>query len=201
MKKRMLTMLFAMMMLAGCGGAAEQEQENTQAQEQSQEQGEAVLIEDDAVYRFLKDLPAEIPVEDAVANGFFTIQNGEAKNQEVWDTFVAACEKGEEAAVVVCQYTQKDGVVLDHLTHHADGRFEVVTDTTRDGYDDEKSVMKMAETYTAMNVFENFALQEGGKEYTVCVLSDNSELTADEFRTCWIEMKTEENNVYMLYVI
>ena len=49
--------------------------------------------------------------------------------------------------------------------------------------------------------YKNFSLQEGGTAYTVCVLSDNPELTADDFRTEWINMTAEENHIYMLFVI
>lgn len=196
MKKRIFAVLFAMMMLAGCGGAEDEHAGHDHAEEQKQE-----VAADDAASKYLQSLPAEIPVEDAVAEGFYTINDGVVSNQEVWDAFMAAVEKGEEAEVVVCQYTTKGGSVLDYVTHHADGRIEVVTDTTRDGYNDEKSILKPAETYTELKVFENFSLQEGGTAYTVCVLSDNPELTADDFRAYWIEMTTEENGVYMLYVI
>lgn len=196
MKKRIFAVLFAMMMLAGCGGAEDEHAGHDHAEEQKQE-----VVADDAASKYLQGLPAEIPVEDAVAEGFFTINDGEVDNQEVWDVFMTAVENGEEAKVVICQYTAKDGSVLDHVTHHADGTIVVVTDTTRDGYNDEKSILKPAETYTDLKVFENFRLQEDGTAYTVCVLSDNPDLTADDFRTHWINMTTEENHIYMLYVI
>lgn len=196
MKKRILPLLFAVMMLAGCGGAAGEQADHDHGEEQKQE-----VAADDATSKYLQSLPAEIPVEDAMAEGFYTICDGEASNQEVWDGFMAAVEKGEEAEVMVCQYTTKGGSVLDHVTHHADGTITVVTDTTRDGYNDEKSILKPAETYTDLKVFENFSLQEGGTAYTVCVLSDSPELTADDFRTHWINMTAEENHIYMLFVI
>ena len=197
MKKRIFAVLFAVMMLAGCGGADEHEgHDHDHAEEQKQE--EVVLDETSA---YLQSLPSLITVEDAVAEGFFAINDGVTSNQEAWDAFMAAVEKGEEAEVVVCQYTMKGGVVLDHVTHLADGSFAVVSDTTRDGYDDEKSVLKPVETYTDLKVFENFSLQEGGTAYTVCVLSDNPDLTADEFRTHWVNMTAEDNHIYMLFVI
>ena len=190
MKKRILAVLFAMMMLAGCGGAAEETAKDPAAMTKAEE-----------MTAYLQELPAEIPVENATAEGFYTINDGVVANQQVWDSFVAAVEKGEAAEVVVCQYTTKGGSVLDYVTHNADGSFEVVTDTTRDGYDDEKSMLKPVETYTDMKVFENFSLQEGGTAYTVCVLSDNPALTADDFRTHWINMTTEDHHIYMLFVI
>ncbi len=195
MKKRFFALLFATMMLAGCGGAAEDEHAG---HDHAQEQQEVVL---DETSEYLKSLPDLITVEDAVAENFFAISDGEVQNQEAWDAFMAAVENGEEAEVVVCQYTMKGGVVLDHLTHKADGSYVVVSDTTRDGYNDEKSVLSAPETYTYMKVFENFSLQEGGDAYTVCVLSDNADLTADEFRTHWVNMTAEDNHIYMLYVI
>ncbi|WP_458407157.1 hypothetical protein [Anaerotignum sp.] len=195
MKKRIFAVLFAMMMLAGCGGADEHE-DHDHAEGQKQE-----VAADDAASQFLQSLPAEFPEESAVSEGFFTINDGVVSNQEVWDAFAEFVENGEEAEVVVCQYTTKGGAVLDYVTHHADGTIEVVTDTTRDGYNDEKSILKPVETYTDLKVFENFSLQEGGTAYTVCVLSDNPELTADDFRTHWINMTAEENHIYMLFVI
>lgn len=203
MKKRIFAMLFAMMMLAGCGGGAAEDEHagHDHAQEQTQETGETTAHSAEMT-TYLQELPAEIPAENAVAEGFFTINDGAvAGGQEVWDTFAAAVENGEEASVVVCQYTTKGGSVLDYVWHNADGSFEVVSDATRDGYEDEKSIVKPVQTYTDMKVFENFSLQEGGTEYTICVLSDNPELTADDFRTYWIEMSTEEHNTYMLFVI
>ena len=184
-------MLFAMMMLAGCGGTATEETP----------QDTATMSKAEEMTAYLQELPAEIPAENAVAEGFYTINDGVVENQAVWDAFMASCEAGEEASVVVCQYTTKGGSVLDYVAHHADGSFEVVTDTTRDGYNDEKSILKPVETYTDLKVFENFSLQEGGTEYTIGVLSNNPELTADDFRTYWIEMTTEENETYMLFVI
>ena len=191
MKKRILAVLFAMMMLAGCGGTATEETP----------QDTATMSKAEEMTAYLQELPAEIPAENAVAEGFYTINDGVVENQAVWDAFMASCEAGEEASVVVCQYTTKGGSVPDYVAHHADGSFEVVTDTTRDGYNDEKSILKPVETYTDLKVFENFSLQEGGTEYTIGVLSNNPELTADDFRTYWIEMTTEENETYMLFVI
>ena len=181
MKKRILAVLFAIMMLAGCGGTATEETP----------QDTATMSKAEEMTAYLQELPAEIPAENAVAEGFYTINDGVVENQAVWDAFMASCEAGEEASVVVCQYTTKGGSVLDYVAHHADGSFEVVTDTTRDGYNDEKSILKPVETYTDLKVFENFSLQEGGTEYTIGVLSNNPELTADDFRTYWIEMTTE----------
>lgn len=197
MKKRILAMAFAMMMafgVAACGGAEKDEHEG---HDHAEEQQETAL---DETSEYLQSLPSLITVEDAVAEGFFAINDGVSSNQEAWDAFVAAATNGEEAEVVVCQYTMKGGVVLDHLSYK-DGSYVVITDTTRDGYDDEKSVLKAAETYKDMKVFENFSLEEGGKTYTICVLSDNPDLTADEFRTHWINMTAEDNHIYMLYVI
>ncbi len=191
MKKRIFAVLFAMMMLAGCGGGEAAEETGTAAAQEEQ-----MLAE-------LKEVPADITVEDAAAKGFFTIADGAvAGGQENWDAFVAACEEGETASIMICQSTQKDGVVLDNLYYDGEiGAYTVISDTTRDGYDDEKSIVKDAATYTDLKVFENFSLQEGGTEYTVCVLSNEAELTADDFRTYWIEMSTEAHQVYMLYVI
>ena len=192
MKKRMLALLFAVMMLAGCGGNAE-----APAEQETQ----TPVTAEEKMTEYLTALPEEVPAEDAAANGFYTIHDGAAENQQVWDDFMAACERGEEAEVVICQYTTKGGAVLDYVTHHADGRYEVVTDTTRDGYFDEKSVLSPAKTYTALTVLEDVTLTEGGKVYTIGVLSDDADLTPEEFRESWVHMTTEEDGIYMLYVI
>ena len=201
MKKRIFAVLFATMMLAGCGGDdhAGHNHDKDHAEEQKQEV--EVEQELDETSAYLQGLPKLITVDDAVAEDFFVIQDGVTSNQEAWDAFAAAVEKGEEAEVVVCQFTMKGGTVLDHLKYTADGNFVVTSDTSRDGYNDEKSKLKAAETYTEMKRFENFSLQEGGTAYTVCVLSDNPELTADDFRAEWINMTAEENHIYMLFVI
>ena len=196
MKKRIFAVLFAMMMLAGCGSADEHE-----GHDHAEEQKQEVSVELDETSAYLQSLPNLITVEDAAAEGFYTIFEGATSNQETWDAFMAAAEKGETAEVVVCQYTAKGGSVLDHVSFNAETGFTVVTDTTRDGYNDEKSTLKPAETYADMKVFESFSLQEGGETYTVCVLSDNADLTADDFRTHWINMTADENHVYMLFVI
>ncbi len=191
MKKRMLAMVFATLLacgIAGCGGAEEKEVNETV--------GSALTEE-------LKALPKDLTVEAAAEKGFYTIANGAVVDgQENWDAFVKASEADETASIIICQGTQKEGVVLDNLQYDAENdAYTVVTDTTRDGYEDEKSILKEAAVYTDLKVFENFTLQEGGTAYTVCVLSDNAELTADDFRTHWINMTADENHIYMLFVI
>ena len=188
MKKRMLAMLFAMLMLAGCGTA----QKETKAEFTSKA---------DQMIAYLQEVPAEVKPESAVANDFYTIMDQKALNQPVWDSFMAKVEQDTETSVMVCQYSMKDGAVLDFVTYHEGGYFEVVTDTTRDGYNDEKSVLKAPETYTEIHVFENFILQEGGREYTICTLSDNPDLTADDFRDYWTNMTMEDHGVQLLFVI
>lgn len=196
MKKRIFAVLFAMMMLAGCGGEKDEHADHDHAEEQKQE-----VVADDATSKFLQSLPAEIPAADAVAEGFYTIHDDVVENQVAWDAFLAAVAKGEAAEVMVCQYTEKGGAVLDHVSYDVATGYTVVTDTTRDGYNDEKSLLKAPVVYTDLKMFENFSLKEGGKAYTICVLSDNPELTEDNFRTEWINMTTEENHIYLLFVI
>ena len=193
MKKRILAMIFAVVMACGAAGCGNAEENTAEAPVEQPRAGEMIA--------YLQALPEEVPVELAVENGFYTIKDRTAENQAEWDEFAASCENDEEAYIMVCQYTTKGGAVLDFVTYHEDGVFEVVTDTTRDGYNDEKSVLRAPEYYTEMKVFENFILQEGGTEYTICVLSDDPDLTEGDFRKYWTEMTMEENGVYMLYVI
>ena len=191
MKKRMLAMFFAVVMACGAAGCGTPQEEVKEENPSKAEQMTA----------YLQQIPAEVTTEYAMEQDFYTIKDHQALNQSVWDAFMEKVEQDAEASVIVCQYTRKDGAVLDYVTYYEGGTFEVVTDTTRDGYNDEKSLLKEPETYTEMKVFENFTLQEGGTEYTVCALSNDPDLTADEFREYWTGMAMETNSVYMLYVI
>ena len=201
MKKSILAAFCAAMMLAGCGGAATEETETT-AQETTAEKTEAGAEEDMLTY--LQELPEEIPAETAAEQGFFTIENGEVKSgQENWDAFMEAAAAGEEASVVLCQYSAQGGAMLDYLTHTAEGGYLLASDRSRDGYekeDLEKQNYITAE-FAALKVFEGFTLSEGGTEYTIGVLTNEPELDADTFRTYWMEMTAEQNDAYLLFVI
>ena len=143
MKKSVLAVFCAAMMLAGCGGAATEEAETTTqevTQETTAEEAETAetVEKDEEMLTYLKELPAEIPVEAAAEQGFFTIENGAVKSgQENWDAFMKAAEAGEEASVVLCQYSANGGAMLDYLTHKAEGGYLLASDRSRDGYEKE----------------------------------------------------------------
>ncbi len=219
MKKKVFAIICAAMLAcgaAGCGsGAAEDDHSgHDHAQEEQHVETEPETIVSDYDPRegaseealkaldYLEALPEEIPQENAAAEGFFTIVDGEVTSgQEVWDNFMTAVEKGEEASVVVCQYSMNGGAILDHILYRADGIFEVVSDTTRDGYERENGIYQRVQEFEALKVFEDFSLQEGGSSYTICVLSNEADLDADTFRTYWKEMSTEAHQTYLLFVI
>ena len=208
MKKRVLAVFCAAMMLAGCGGAAEETE--TAAQEVTQETTaedtatEDTAAKDEEMLTYLKELPAEIPAETAAEQGFFTIENGEVKSgQENWDAFMEAAATGKEASVVLCQYSAQGGAMLDYLTYSADGGYLLASDRSRDGYEKEEMEKQnyITDEFEALKVFENFSLSEGGTEYTIGVLTNDPQLDADTFRTYWIEMTAEANEAYLLFVI
>lgn len=212
MKKSILAVFCAAMMLAGCGGAAAEAETEAAVQETTTEETKeteaadttAEEKKDEEMLTYLKELPAEIPAETAAEQGFFTIENGEVKSgQENWDAFVKAAEAGEEASVVLCQYSANGGAMLDYLTHKAEGGYLLASDRSRDGYEKEDMEKQnyITSEFAALKVFEGFSLSEGGTEYTIGVLTNEPELDADTFRTYWKEMSAEAHEAYLLFVI
>lgn len=212
MKKKFLAICCAFALActaAGCGGNTEQEHTHDTKQEQQEDAAnsgydprEGASEEALEMLDALEALPEDVTQEVAAEKGFFTIADGAVvSGQDAWDNFLAASEVGEEASVVVCQYSQFDGAILDSVLHRADGIYEVVSDTTRDGYERENGIYQRVQQFAALKVFEDFTLQEGGESYTVCVLTNETELDADTFRTYWTEMSTEAHQAYMLFVI
>ncbi len=208
MKKSVLAVFCAAMMLAGCGGTATETETTETTQETTVEETETTTEEtaakDEEMLNYLKELPAEIPAEAAAEQGFFTIANGEVTSgQEEWDAFLQAAQAGEEASVVLCQYSAHGGAMLDYLTHNAEGGYLLVSDRSRDGYEKDEVEKQdyITEKFAALKVFEHFSLSEGGKEYTIGVLTNEPELDADTFRTYWKEMSAEAHEAYLLFVI
>ena len=203
MKKSVLAMFCAAMMLAGCGSTAAEETTEATAQETTTEGTEETAKEEEML-TYLQGLPGELPAEAAAEQGFFTIENGEVKSgQENWDAFLKAAEAGEDASVVLCQYSAHGGAMLDYLTHNAEGGYLLVSDRSRDGYEKDEVEKQdyITEKFAALKVFEHFSLSEGGKEYTIGVLTNEPELDADTFRTYWKEMSAEAHEAYLLFVI
>lgn len=207
MKKSVLAVFCAAMMLAGCGGATAEEAETTAQEvtaEETTETTEETAAKDEEMLTYLKELPAEIPAETAAEQGFFTIEKGEVKSgQEKWDAFMQAAEAGQDASVVLCQYSANGGAMLDYLTYSKENGYLLVSDRSRDGYEKEELEKQNYITgeFAALKVFEGFKLSEGGTEYTIGVLTNDPELDADTFRTYWIEMTAEANEAYLLFVI
>lgn len=199
MRKRMLAVLFAAMMVCGVAGCGKTETEPTQETQKTvaEAKGEEMLA-------YLKEQPAEISAETAVEEGFFTINDGAvAGGQEAWDAFLTASEAGKETSVVICQYSQFDGAILDYLYYSVETGYLLVTDETRSGYEseDEDRDFYYTRNFEVLKVFDDFSLQEGGTAYDICVLTNEAELDEDTFRTYWTEMSMEAHQTQLLYVI
>lgn len=187
MKKKILAMLFAVVMVcgvAGCGGSvAQEESENPIATEMQAE---------------LQSYDSLLTAEAAAEAGMYTIANGAVvSGQENWDAFMA----GDVESVILCQFTMKGGAMLDYVNRLEDGTYLVVSDLTRDGYEYEEKEDYTTQTFTEVKVFENFTVQEGGTPHTVCVMTNDAELDAATFLTYWNELSYEENGAFMLFVI
>lgn len=183
--------------VSGCGRTNEPStQEPVQNEQQEEDKAESMQEE-------LDEVPQELPAEDAAARGFYTIANGEVLEgggEDVWESFLEADAEGREASVVVCQYTREGDPILDYVYRGPEGGYLVVSDSTRDELATEANLHR-TQNFECLNMFENFKLTEDGKEYTVCVLSNEPEMDEETFRTYWREMSTEAHQVYLLFVI
>jgi len=185
MKKRILALMFALIMAcgaAGCGGSAE-------------EQGDPVVTE---MVTKLQSFDADLDAAAAAQAGLFTIANGEVVGgQEKWDAFMA-----EEAdSVIVCQFSMNDGAMLDFMRRMEDGSYLIISDISRDGYEYEGKQDYTAQFFTQVKVFENFVAIEDGPAHTVCVLTNDPALDANTFLKYWAEGTVEENGAFLFYVI
>lgn len=208
MKKRILAVLFAMMMLAGCGGAADEHEGHDHTTDQQTEEmvddAEEIDAETEALVETMKaelSVYADyLPAEEAAAAGMYTITaDGVVGGQEEWDAFMA----GDQESVILCQYTQKGGVVLDYLMHREDGSYLILSDSSRDGYEDDEKMGEDFEVqkFAALKVFEDFKVQDDSTPVTIGVLTNEVTLDADAFRTYWNEGSTAAHQAYLLYVI
>lgn len=197
MKRGLAAVLCTVLVMAGCGqGNDPVEQEPVQNEVQETEGSK-----EDEMQAELDEVPMELPSEDAAARGFYTIANGEVVGgEDVWDSFWEADAEGREASVVVCQYTREGGALLDYVYRKPEGGYLVVSDSTRDELATEANLHRTQE-FSSMKVFEQFKLTEDGKEYTICVLSNEPELDEETFRTYWREMTAEAHQTYLLFVI
>ncbi len=192
MKKKFLTILLAAAMLCGTAGCGTN-RDNTETGLTAEENTLAEQIQQD-----LQEYSAELTAEEAAAAGMYTIQDGAVVGgTESWDAFI----EGETNTVVVCQFSRKGGAMLDAVERLEDGGYLVVTDVSRDGYTYEEKEDYSRKVYEYLTVFEDFSLEEGGTEHTVCVLSGEAKLTEEEFRTYWTELTMDEHGVYPLFVI
>lgn len=195
MKRGIAAALCVMVLAAGCGQKNEPvEQPPVQNGQQETDKAEEMRAE-------LAEAPQELPADAAAEQGYYTIQNGEVVGGEAeWASFLEADAEGQEASVVVCQYTREGGAILDYVYHRPEGGYLVVSDSTRDELATEANLHRTQE-FTSLKVFEGFKLTEDGTAYTICVLSNEPELDEETFRTYWREMSTEAHQVYLLFVI
>ena len=186
MKKRMLAMIFAVVMAcgtAGCGGNKETEVDS------------AVVAE---IQTELQAYDTLLTAEAAATAGMYTIANGAVvSGQEKWDDFL----NGTAESVILCQFSAKGGAMLDYVMKQEDGSYLVVSDLTRDGYEYEEKEDYQTQVFTQIKVFEDFTVQEGGTAHTVCVMTNDAELDAATFLQYWKDLSYEENGAFMLFVI
>ncbi|MGN0136500.1 hypothetical protein [Anaerotignum sp.] len=201
MKKRMLAVLFAAVLVcgvAGCGSKTEEPQTEEQNVEETVELDGETQETADQMQAELQGYATDLTAVDAAAAGLYTIENGAVVGgQENWDAFAA----GKADTVIVCQFSKNGGAMLDYVKHLADGSYLVVTDITRDGYEYSKKEDYTTKVFECLTVLEGFSLEEGSAEHTVCVLSNEAELDANTFRTYWNEMSMDAHQVYPLFII
>lgn len=200
MKKKFLAMLLAVVMACGMAGCGKDKADNADGQntETTNELSKDVNAEADTLQKALEGYAADLTAEDAAAAGMYTIHNGEVVGgQENWDDFAA----GKTDEIIICQFSQNDGAMLDSVKRLTGGGYLVVTDVTRDGYEYGEKEDYTRNFYECMTVLENFSLEEGATEYTVCVLSNEKDMNADTFRTYWNEMTMDAHQVYPLFII
>ena len=128
----------------------------------------------------------------------YTIKDGAVVGgQEEWDAFAA----GKTDAIIVCQFSNNGGAMLDSVKRLAGGGYLVVTDVTRDGYEYKEKEDYTDKVYECMTVLDDFTLEEGSAAHTVCVLSNEKDMNADTFRTYWNEMTMDAHQVYPLFIL
>lgn len=194
MKKQTLAAVLAALLLVGCGGDTTTEPE-TPTQPETGITAEEMKEE-------LEAFPAEVTAEDAVAAGCYTITaDGVAGGQADWDAFLAAAQEGQEVSIILCQYTERGGAVLDYLLHQAEGGYLIVSDSSRDGYSEDETVGEDYETllFADLKIFEHFSVEEGADSYTIGVLTNEADLDADSFRTYWNEGVAGAHEAYLLF--
>ena len=86
---------------------------------------------------------------------------------------------------------------------HDEGGYLVLSDSTRDGYpaEEKKGDGFAVQEFQELKMFEEFVVREGSTPVTIGVLTNEADLTADDFRTYWNEGTTEVNQAFLLFVI
>ena len=198
MKKKLLAMLLAVVMVCGVSGCGKDKTDATDGQQVTAELDGEMKKEADTLQKAVEGYAADLTAEDAAAAGMYTIHNGAVVGgQENWDAFAA----GKTDEIIICQFSKNDGAMLDSVKRLAGGGYLVVTDVTRDGYEYTEKEDYTRNIYECMTMLDDFSLEEGGTAYTVCVLSNEKDMNADTFRTYWNEMTMDAHQVYPLFIL
>lgn len=90
MKKKLLAMLLAVVMVCGVAGCGKDKTDATDGQQVTAELDGEMKKEADTLQKALEGYAADLTAEDAAAAGMYTIHNGAVVGgQENWDAFAA----------------------------------------------------------------------------------------------------------------
>jgi hypothetical protein len=83
----------------------------------------------------IQELLLTYSISDAVENGCFVIVHGVVKgdSKKAWDNFYANVNSGEDAAILIIQYTIEGDPILNYVSF-TNGSFYSVTDVSRDAW-------------------------------------------------------------------
>ena len=95
MKKKLLAMLLAVVMVCGVSGCGKDKTDATDGQQVTAELDGEMKKEADTLQKALEGYAADLTAEDAAAAGMYTIHNGAVVGgQENWDAFAAGKAAG-----------------------------------------------------------------------------------------------------------
>ena len=155
MKKKLLAMLLAVVMVCGVAGCGKDKTDATDGQQVTAELDGEMKKEADTLQKALEGYAADLTAEDAAAAGMYTIHNGAVVGgQENWDAFAA----GKTDEIIICQFSKNDGAMLDSVKRLAGGGYLVVTDVTRDGYEYTEKEDYTRNIYECMTMLDDFSL-------------------------------------------
>lgn len=106
MKKKLLAMLLAVVMVCGVSGCGKDKTDATDGQQVTAELDAGEMKKEaDTLQKALEGYAADLTAEDAAAAGMYTIHNGAVVGgQENWDAFAA----GKTDEIIICQFSKND---------------------------------------------------------------------------------------------